>query len=141
MTNIQAAIGVAQVERMAETIERKLSLSRLYAAGLAGARGIRLQTEAPWARSVWWMNGLVFDRGDRTAADFGEELRAREVETRPFFLGMHRQPALLKRGLFAEESYPVADELADFGLYLPSGAGLPAEQAEQVIAAVQSVLQ
>jgi perosamine synthetase len=140
MTNVQAAIGVAQVERMAETVSRKVALARRYAAGLEGLSGIRLQTEASWARSVWWMNGLVLDHTDITAEELGQELRARDVETRPFFLGMHRQPALLKRGLFGGESYPVADELAAYGLYLPSGTGLSPEQADQVIASVQAVL-
>jgi perosamine synthetase len=67
-------------------------------------------------------------------------LSALGVETRPFFLGMDRQPALRERGLFQGETYPVTDELAEMGLYLPSGVALTEEQQEAVIAAVKQVL-
>ena len=79
-------------------------------------------------------------RSGHDAASLAERLAALGVETRPFFLGMDRQPALRARGLFDGESYPVTDELADMGLYLPSGVGLTEEQQETVIAAVKQVL-
>ena len=53
---------------------------------------------------------------------------------------MDRQPALRTRGLFAGETYPVSEELAEMGLYLPSGVGLTGEQQEAVIDAVTQVL-
>lgn len=109
--------------------------------GLAGLPGIRLQVERPWARSVWWMNGLVLDKqSGHIAASLAQALSALGVETRPFFLGMDRQPALRERGLFDGENYPVTDELAEMGLYLPSGVGLTGEQQEDVIGAVRKVL-
>ena len=75
-----------------------------------------------------------------TAASLARGLTALGVETRPFFLGMDRQPALRARGLFDGEDYPVAKELADMGLYLPSGVGLTEEQQATVISAVKKVL-
>ncbi|HEY1168186.1 MAG TPA: DegT/DnrJ/EryC1/StrS family aminotransferase [Candidatus Limnocylindrales bacterium] len=141
MTNVQAAIGQAQVERIADTVERKRRIGARYLAGLASVPGIRMQVERPWARSVWWMNGLVLEQGSgHTAVSLANALASLGVETRPFFLGMDRQPALRARGLFGGEAYPVSEELADMGLYLPSGVGLAAEQQETVIAAVRQVL-
>jgi perosamine synthetase len=141
MTNVQAAIGKAQVERMDDTVERKRRIGARYQAALGSLPGIRVQVERPWARSVWWMNGLVLDgSGGRTAASLAGELAALGVETRPFFLGMDRQPALRARGLFEGETYPVSAELADMGLYLPSGVGLTDDQQEAVIAALGRIL-
>ncbi len=141
LTNLQAAIGLAQVERIDETVARKREIGMRYEAGLGGLAGIRLQTQRGWARSVYWMFGLMVDRetgleGSLLAA----RLRACGIETRPFFLGMHRQPGLLQRGLFGGEAYPVADDLADQGLYLPSGVGLSDEQVDQVVAATEAEL-
>jgi perosamine synthetase len=141
MTNVQAAIGKAQVERIDDTVDQKRRIGQRYVEGLAGLPGIRLQVERPWARSVWWMNGLVLDKqSGYTAASLAQALSALGVETRPFFLGMDRQPALRERGLFDGENYPVTDELAEMGLYLPSGVGLTGEQQEAVIGAVRKVL-
>jgi perosamine synthetase len=141
MTNVQAAIGKAQVERIDDTVDQKRRIGQRYVEGLASLPGIRLQVERPWARSVWWMNGLVLDKqSSHTAASLAQALTALGVETRPFFLGMDRQPALRERGLFDGEDYPVTDELAEMGLYLPSGVGLTGEQQEAVIGAVRKVL-
>ena len=141
LTNVQAAIGLAQVERIGETVERKRRIGNRYVAELASVPGIRMQAERPWARSVWWMNGLVLDaQSGHTAASLARGLTALGVETRPFFLGMDRQPALRARGLFDNEDYPVTRELADMGLYLPSGVGLTEEQQATVISAVKKVL-
>ncbi|HEX7497753.1 MAG TPA: DegT/DnrJ/EryC1/StrS family aminotransferase, partial [Candidatus Limnocylindrales bacterium] len=141
LTNVQAAIGLAQVERIGETVDRKRRIGMRYVAELASVPGIRMQAERPWARSVWWMNGLVLEaKSGHTAASLAQSLAALGVETRPFFLGMDRQPALRARGLFDGEDYPVTRELADMGLYLPSGVGLTEEQQATVISAVKQVL-
>jgi perosamine synthetase len=141
MTNVQAAIGKAQVERIDDTVDQKRRIGLRYVECLASLPGIRLQVERPWARSVWWMNGLVLDKqSGHTADSLAKALLALGVETRPFFLGMDRQPALRERGLFDGESYPVTDEIAEMGLYLPSGVGLTGEQQEAVIGAVREVL-
>ena len=141
LTNVQAAIGLAQVEQIEATVARKRAIGRRYASALADVPGIRLQRQREWARSVYWMNGLVLDRATGLdARTLAGRLRSAAIETRPFFLGMHRQPALLERGLFDGEAYPVTDEIADQGLYLPSGVGLTDDQVDHVVAAVQETL-
>jgi perosamine synthetase len=141
LTNIQAAIGLAQAERIGHTVERKREIGARYVEALTGIPHIRLQVERPWARSVWWMNGLLLnEESGHTAVSLAGALAALGVETRPFFLGMNRQPALHARGLLGEETYPVTDELAEMGLYLPSGVGLTEDQQETVITAVRQVL-
>jgi perosamine synthetase len=141
LTNLQAALGVAQLERIDEIVARKRELAALYTAGLAGSEGLTLPPEAPWARSVFWMYGLLVDETTGLdAVQLADRLRERGVDTRPFFLGMHEQPALHELGLFRGESYPVAERLARQGLYLPSGLALTDEQVERVCAAVRESL-
>jgi perosamine synthetase len=141
MTNIQAAIGQAQAERIDETVARKRAIRERYVEELHALPGIRTQAERPWARSVGWMNGFVLDSSSGfTAASAAKALAELGVETRPFFVGMHRQPALRDRGWFEGEFYPVTDELAEMGLYLPSGLALTNNQQDAVISAVKQVL-
>jgi perosamine synthetase len=141
LTNLQAALGVAQLERIDAIVARKREVAALYTAGLAGSEGLTLPPEAPWARSVFWMYGLLVDETTGLdAVQLADRLRERGVDTRPFFLGMHEQPALHELGLFRGESYPVAERLARQGLYLPSGLALTDEQVERVCAAVREAL-
>ncbi len=141
LTNIQAALGVAQVERIDDIVARKRWMGQAYSERLNGIPSLQLPTESSWARSVYWMYGLVLDaKAGMDAVEFARRLRAEGVDTRPFFLGMHEQPALLDRGLFAGERYPVSERIARQGLYLPSGLALTEGQIDQVSGAVRTVL-
>jgi len=142
LTNLQAALGLAQVERMAEIIARKRWMGQAYTERLQGIPGLQLPVEERWARQVYWMYGLVLDETTSLdATEFAHRLQALEVQTRPFFLGMHEQPVFLARGLFQGERYPVAERIARQGLYLPSGLALTEAQIDQVCAAVKTVLE
>lgn len=141
MTNVQAAIGVAQVGRVDQHIAHKRAMAERYAANLRGLNQISLPIERPWAKNVYWMYGIVL--GDEVAFDAREcakRLRERGIDTRPFFLGMHEQPVLLDRGLFRGERYPVTERLARRGFYLPSGLTLTDEQIDRASAALRDVL-
>jgi perosamine synthetase len=141
ITNLQAALGVAQLERIDEIVARKRQIASRYSAALTDVPGLRLQAEEAWARSVYWMYGVVLEPDTGTnAAELTARLGSLGVETRPFFLGMHRQPALLQRGWFEGQDYPIADALADHGLYLPSGVGLTDSQIDMVCDAVRRAL-
>ena len=141
LTNMQAALGVAQLERIAQIVERKRWMGHEYNRRLDGISGLQLPYEESWAKSVYWMYGIVLseDTG-MDAVDFALRLKERGIETRPFFLGMHEQPVLRAQGLFHNERYPVAERLARQGLYLPSGLSLTEEQLTKVCDAVHEVL-
>lgn len=141
MTNLQAAIGVSQIERVDEHVARKRRMAALYDQRLREIRGLRLPVERSDVKNVYWMYGVVLDDSVPVdAAAFAARLREEGIDTRPFFLGMHEQPVLRERGLFAGESYPVTERLARRGLYLPSGLGLGETQIDTVCAAVQRCL-
>lgn len=141
LTNLQAAVGVSQVERIEEHIARKRWMGQSYTERLSGLSQIALPVEEPWAKNVYWMYGLVLaDDVKYDATELAQQLRERGVDTRPFFIGMHEQPVFQKRGMFVGERYPVAERLARRGLYLPSGLGLTEAQLESVCVAVRQVL-
>lgn len=124
MTNLQAAVGLAQTERLPELAERRRHNRARYAAALADVPGLGLPVERPEVRSVFWMFGLTVDADvfGCTRDELRRRLAARGIETRTFFVPMHVQPAYFRahRG----ESYPVAERLGRTGLYLPSGPAL-----------------
>lgn len=141
LTNLQAAVGLAQLETIEERLEHKRWLGKAYQDRLGRIPGLSLQTIKPWARPVYWMFGVVVDEQvGKTAADLSDHLASRGVMTRPFFRGMHEQPAFHRMGLFEDERYPVAERLASQGLYLPSGPTLTPAQLEQVCDAVASAV-
>jgi perosamine synthetase len=142
LTNLQAAIGVAQIAQMDGFLEQKRWMGQAYTERLQGMEGLQLPVEESWARHVYWMYGLVVDESTGLNAEsFADELFKYGVQTRPFFLGMHEQPVFQNMGLFQNETYPVAERIARQGLYLPSGMTLTESQLEEVCEAVVAVLQ
>ena len=141
MTNIQAAMGVAQVERIDEIVARKRWMGEQYTQRLMDVLDLQLPTEQSWARSVYWMYGVVVSEDtNMDGREFASGLKERGVDTRPFFLGMHEQPVFHEQGLFVGERYPVAERIARQGVYLPSGLTLTEADIERVVAAVREVL-
>jgi perosamine synthetase len=141
LTNIQAALGVAQLERMEQIVARKRSMGQTYNALLGDIDGLQLPAEERWAKNVYWMYGVVVsEKTGIDATELARRLKGREIETRPFFLGMHEQPILRERGLFKEEEYPVTERLARRGLYLPSGLALTDQQIQKVAEVMHEVL-
>jgi len=141
LTNLQAALGLAQLERFDTIVAKKRRMGQAYTERLQIIPGLQIPVEEAWAKQVYWMYGLVVDESTGLdAVEFASRLQALGMQTRPFFLGMHEQPVFLDRGLFRNEHYPVAERIARQGLYLPSGLALTEAQLEQVCDAVKKVL-
>jgi perosamine synthetase len=136
ITNIQAAIGVAQTEMIEEKIERKRWIGDTYNKLLSGQPDITLPYEAPWAKNVYWMYGIVVQDGfGRTKDELMAMLKTKGVDTRSFFCPMSLQPLFKgSDSRFPDISgeYPVSVDLWNRGLYLPSGLGLTGAQMEEV---------
>ena len=140
MTNVQAAIGLAQMESIDRFVEMRRKNASLYTAGLKDTPGITLPQEREWAKNVYWMFGILTDdRLQATRDSLMQKLKEQGVDTRTFFIPMHLQPAFLNMGLFRGESYPVATELSDRGLYLPSGSGLKSEEIDYICTCLRSI--
>lgn len=134
MSNLHAAIGLAQTERADEYCRLRVRNGRLYRELLAKIEGIRVQEDQPGGSNVFWMNGLLVDpaRFGRTRNELAQWLENRGIETRRFFVGMHRQPALLRVGCDGSGQFPVCDALSAGGLYLPSSSSLTPADIEYI---------
>jgi len=142
LTNLQAAVGLSQVEQIEEHVRRKRWMGQAYTERLSYLQQITLPVEEPWAKNVYWMYGIVLaDDVKYDASELARRLKIEGIDTRPFFLGMHEQPVFHKRGMFVGERYPVAERIARRGLYLPSGLTLTEAQIESVCQAVRKALE
>ncbi len=141
LTNMQAALGVNQVKRIESIVDRKRDIAARYHAALCDIAGIQLPMEHDWAKSVFWVYSILLsDDRPLEAVAFASALKEREVETRPFFLGMHEQPVFHDMGLFKDQYYPVTERIARKGLYVPSGLAITEDQIDRVCDAVRAVL-
>ncbi len=141
MTNMQAALGVAQTERIEESVARKRQLGEYYRSKLVEIPGVRFQVEKPWAKSVYWMYSLEIDEATgMTAETVMKKLGEKGIGSRPFFLGMHEQPIFHSMGLFIGERYPNAERAYRQGLYLPSGMALTEAQVDVVCKELKHIM-
>lgn len=142
MTNIQAALGLAQLERLEEFIERKRKLGALYTELLKDIPGIQLPlASTSYAENIYWVYGVVMD--DETGLDAEtamKKLAEKGVGTRPFFYPMHQQPVLRNRGLFETVYLPISERLYRNGFYVPSGMAMQPDKMRKVVTALSSVI-
>jgi perosamine synthetase len=142
MTNLQAAMGVAQLERLDEFVARKRRMGQFYTELLSDIPDLQLPVpQTDYATNIYWVYGIVLK--DDVPFDAKEAMRRLEqykIGTRPFFWSMHEQPIFRKMGLFDKASCPVAERIARRGFYIPSGLALTLEQMEQVVRTLKEVM-
>jgi perosamine synthetase len=143
MTNLQAALGVAQLERLDTSVTRRRWIGAHYRELLLGQAGLQLPlAKTSYAENLYWVFGIVLEKIlDFDAKAFIGRLAEYKIGARPFFWPMHEQPVFRNMGLFKAESYPVSENIARRGLYLPGGAGLTDIQLEYVAQVVINVLE
>lgn len=134
MSNVTAAIGLAQIENIQQYIDMRIVNGRKYIDLLRSIPGIKLQQSHERVKHVYWMNGIVVDENiyGRSRDELRVHLSQRGIDTRLFFNGMHRQPSLKKYGCDCSGAYPISDSLSDNGFYLPSSTSLKLEEIEYV---------
>jgi len=142
MSNLQAAVGVAQMERLDEFVKRKREMGARYDQMLHGTTGLQLPLSATgYADNIYWVYGVVLNDDIKIDAETAmERLTQAGVGTRPFFWPMHEQPVFMRMGLFRNANCPAAERLARRGFYLPSGLGVTADQQRRVAAALKATL-
>ncbi len=141
MTNLQAALGVAQVKNIQKLLRIKRRNGAYYTKKLQGVKGLQLPVEMPWARNVYWMYGIVLDESTSfTAEKFAKALAEKGIGTRYFFYPLHCQPVFQKMHIKHRGKYAVAERLFRQGLYLPSGLGLTFKEIDTVCDVVKRVL-
>lgn len=144
MTNIQAAIGLAQTERIEEHVEKKIWIGKTYSELLKPLENkgvIRLPAEKEWAKNIYWMYGIVLDESIGLTAETAiKRLAEKGIQARPFFFPLHLQPAFRKFPWHKEQNLPVSRRLYEYGLYLPSGLTLTEEDLARVSRSLMEVI-
>ncbi len=142
MSNIQAAVGVAQLEKIEDHLKLKRELGAHYQQLLAGVEGLKLPVKKTgYADNIYWVFGIVLDKKlGITASEMMKRLAGEGIGCRPFFWPMHRQPVFNDMGLFKGEEYPVADYIGEYGFYVPSGLTVNAEQRTYIADAIKKQL-
>jgi len=141
MSNIQAAVGVAQLEKIDRHIEKKHWIGDKYTELLQDSDKYDIPlAETGYARNIYWVYSLVIhDDVDLNAGQAMKKLADLGVGCRPFFYPMNLQPVFRKMGLFEGEVYPVAERIAEKGFYIPSGLNLEEKDIIQVAERVKAV--
>ena len=141
ITNLQAAVGVAQLEQIDKFIELRRANAQKYTDRLKSIVGIKTPVEKDWAKNVYWMYAIELSEDlGMNATQMAQHLAEKGIVTRPFFLGLHEQPVFHKMGLFIGARYPVAERIARQGLYLPSGHMLTDEQISYICDAIELII-
>jgi perosamine synthetase len=151
MTNLQAALGLAQLERLDSFLEKKKLIGKLYTSKLKQISGLKLPLKkTPYAENLYWVYGLVLqnhtfceaetERGEGGGEEVMRKLQKLGVGTRPFFWPMHEQPVFRKMGLFKGEKYSVSENIARRGFYIPGGLALTVEQIDYVVKKLKEIL-
>lgn len=141
MTNLQAAIGLAQLERWDKSIARKREMGKLYTELLKDVEQISLPlTKTGYADNIYWVFGIMLKDKNKSAEQIMKQLAEKGIGTRPFFYPMHLQPVLKRMGLYNNESYPNAENMYHGGFYLPSGLAITDEQIREVVQTLKEIL-
>ena len=140
MTNMQAALGLAQLEQVEGYIEKKRWMAGQYKKLLSDITDIELPIEKPGIKSVYWMYALTVKRGAKlTRDDVRKQLAKKGVDTRDFFIPLHAQPVLRKLRLGNGGRYPISQDLSKRGLYIPSGLAITMQQITSVSRAMHEI--
>lgn len=139
MTNMQAAIGVAQLKKLDKFIKKKREIAGWYNEGLkdlAKKRLIKLHPEMPWSKSIYWMYSLLIEDSFRVNRDkLMEKLKEKDIETRPFFYPIHIMPPYSKGG----KKFRVAEEISKRGLNLPSSVKLSVKEVKSICQVIKEI--
>jgi perosamine synthetase len=142
MSNIQAALGLAQLERIDINASRKRQIGRYYQKYLQNIQKITIPLEkTEYAENIYWVYGVVLNK-NTTLNSFKimKLLSKKGICTRPFFWPMHKQPVYIKMGLFEKEKYPVSEYISRKGFYLPSGLTLTEKEIIYISETLQEIL-
>ena len=134
MTNLQAAVGVAQLERIDEFVKKKRWIGEMYQELLSDIKEINLPIkQKEFSDNIYWVFAITLKDGcSKGAMDVMSELSANGIGCRPFFYPMHQQPVFHKIGLFNGERYPNSEKLYERGFYIPSGMAINEDQIQEV---------
>ena len=139
MTNMQAAIGVAQLERLDEFVQAKRRLAAIYNEGLSQLGAIGLPPEETWAFNGFWLYSCLIGEGFGMKRDeLIEKMMKNGVETRPLFYPLHEMPPYTKY-ILPGQRFEVSTRLSQAGISLPSSVTITREEQDSVIGSMRTI--
>ena len=141
-TNIQSALGLAQLEKLKSFIIKKRKIGRTYNKELSKIKVFYTPlNKTKYAENIYWVYGIVLKKNSPiNLNNLMQKLKKNRIETRNFFWPLHEQPILKKMGLFKNLKLPVSEYLARNGLYLPSGLAITKSQQRFVINKIKKII-
>ncbi len=141
MTNLQAAIGLAQIEKLDFHVKIKRDIGEKYLSLLKDSKLFQLPLKTTdYAENIFWVFGLVINENSSMDAQLVmKELTKQGIGVRPFFYCLHKQPVFKSMGMFKDDEFPVAEYLSEKGFYIPSGLGLKTNQIDEVCFVIKSI--
>jgi len=138
MTNLQAAVGVAQMERVDRFVKRRKAIGERYIERLKDVPGLVMPPRQAWGETIYWIFSMLVDPAvSGTSRDqLTVELESRGIETRPFFIPLHIQPPYRNT-----REFPVTTQLSSCGISLPSGNEISDAEIDRVCDTIQAILQ
>lgn len=141
MSNLQAAIGCAQLKKIDFIIERKREIADFYSKKLKDIKGLQLPVEKPYAKNVYWMyNILLIGHLKGKRGEIMEKLLEKGIETRESFIPYNMQEIFIKRGWTKIDECPIANEIAKNGFYLPSGPILNKDELNHIVQSIKEII-
>lgn len=142
MTNMQAAIGLAQLERIESIIKKKRWIGEKYNSLLQDLNMLNLPIKSTsYCKNIYWVYALTVKDGyHKKVTEITSELSSKNIGTRPFFYPMHKQPVFQEYGFFENINLPNSEALYQRGFYIPSGLALTDEQINEVSKCMHEVL-
>ena len=141
LTNLQAAVGLAQLEKLNFFVKKKRAIGKFYNKKLSESTSYWTPIDKkPYGENIYWVYGILLKNSKISINKLMKQLKRKGIETRNFFWPIHQQPILKKLGYFKNVKLPVAEYLAKNGLYLPSGLALSVIQQEYVINALKKII-
>lgn len=143
MSNLQAAVGVAQFEQLNKNLQRKKEIGEYYQNEFKNLPGVILPVhETKYAKNIYWVFGMVLKKDSPWTADQAiQYLRENQIESRPFFWPMHKQPVFNQMEFSKKGEMPVSEWLGEKGFYIPSGIGLKHQQQKEVVNKIKAFFQ
>ena len=137
LTNIQAAMGCAQIEQLDDYIAAKRRIAATYSRAWEAMPGITPMSEAPWAHSIFWMYTVLVDEAEyaMSSRELIGHLSGHGIQARPLWMPIHRQRPYQDCQAYRIE---VTDQLHDQAVNLPSSVGLAEEEQDRVVRVVRS---
>ncbi len=141
-TNLQAALGLSQLNRIKQIVKKKIQIGQFYYDNLINNDKIIIQPKKlNYAENIYWVFGILLKTNTKYKLnEIREKLKNKNIETRPFFWPMNKQFIYNKMGLFRKEKYPSAEYLANNGFYIPSGLGITKKEQIYIVKQINEII-